>query len=153
MPKEWSRPGKGRRQYVKSQFAKLAGGGDFVSDAEKRGMDKEKQQAVSQTLGAQQKMLERSAMAQTGGSPLVAGAMRGASADIGKTGAEQAVKITGENQRFVQALRDKRGAEALAMGERLHESQKASAAKAVEFGLKAVEVAAGIAGLGGYGPE
>lgn len=143
--------GKQRRQYVKGQFAKMAGGGDLVSDAEKRAMDKQSQQAVAQTVGAQQKMLERSAMAQTGGSALVAGAMRGAAADIGKTGADAAVRASGEDKRFQQALRDKRGAAALAMGEKLHGEQKQQAAQVTDLGLRATEVGAGIAGLGGYG--
>ena len=137
-----------KRQYVKGQFQKMMEG-DLVSDAEKRAMEKQSQQQVAQSIGAQQRGMERAAMAQTGGSPLVAGAMQGAARQLGAAGADAAVTATGQDKRLQAALRDKRAGEAMAAMDRFQSMRQREAAQAIDYGFRATEVGAQIIGLMG----
>ena len=138
--------GKQRRRYVKGQFEKMAAG-ELVSDQERQAMQQERVSASEQAIGAQQQGLARASMAQTGGSPIAAGGMVKGAQALGQASAEAATKATGESQQLAAAVREKRAAQALAAGERLHMEQKQARARALEFGLRTAEVGAEIASL------
>ena len=87
------RIGRSLRKYAKGQFDKMAAG-NLVSDQEKRAFEQKGQEAASQAAGAQQSLANRTAMAQTGGSPLVAGQQQESVQKIAEAGGDAQVKAT-----------------------------------------------------------
>lgn len=145
-----------KNKYVKGQMEKLAEGGDLVSDAEKTAFQTQTTEQANQVLGAQQQGLNRMAMAQTGGSPLAAGALAGASQKMGATSGEAAAKATGQTQQLASALRERRKAEILNQSQIQLNSNRAKAQQIADIGFKAVETAAeigtlGISNIGSFG--
>lgn len=99
---------KMRRQYAKGQMQRLAGGGSMVDDTEMRQFQQQGQQAANAALGAQQNELNRASMANTAGSPVLAGALKDSAQQIGEASANAAIQVSGQAQQFKDAVTDQR---------------------------------------------
>ena len=137
-----------KNQYVKGQMEKLSSGGDLVSDAEKTGFQTQATEQANQAIGVQQQGLNRMVMGQTGGSPLAAGALAGASKQLGGTSGEAAAKATGQTQQLSAALRERRKAEILNQSQIQLNSNRAKAQQIADISFAAADVASEIGTMG-----
>lgn len=128
-----------RRDYVKGQYKKLAGGGDLVDDAEKQKFTQQATSQAGQNLGAQQQQLNRAAMAAGAGAPVLAGALQSGAAALGQQAADAAVKASGAEKQYSAALREQRAARTMAAGERLIAQNREDAKMAMEMGFRVAE--------------
>jgi len=135
---------KMRKQYVKGQFQKMMEG-DLVSDVEKRGFEQKALEGSQAALGAQQSMLTRAALAQTGGGSALTGELQKGVAKLGQAQAGAAVKASSAANQLAAALKDQRSGEAMASGERLIASNKENVMNVVDTAMKGAEIAAQVA--------
>lgn len=142
MPKP--RIGKMRRKYVKGQFQKMMEG-DLVSDVEKEGFQHKALEGAQAGIGAQQQMLNRAALSQTGGGSALTGELQKGTAKLGEAQAGAAVKASSAAKQLESSLRDQRAGQAMAAGERLIASNKEDVSKVVDTAMKGAEIAAQVA--------
>lgn len=102
--------GKMTRKFTKREMEKLYSGAGLVSDRETQAFEDAARNQAQAGLQAQQKMLNRAAAANKAGSPVVAGAIKGAAQDVAKQSADAGIKATGQAQKFSEALKEQRKA-------------------------------------------
>ena len=136
-----ARIGEMKRDYVKGQFAKMAGGGDLVDDAEVQGMAQQQQAGADQVLAAQQRQMNQQAMASQGQGIQAQGQATAQAQGLAQTSANAAISAKGEAQKLAAALRERRTAEALAAGERLQADNRQATQQTVETVSQAIGAA------------
>tara|TARA_R100001594_G_scaffold148306_2_gene203149 strand:- start:5649 stop:6209 length:561 start_codon:yes stop_codon:yes gene_type:complete len=98
------------KRYVKQQFKNLMEKGTTLSDQERRAIDRNLVDAQAQTQAAQDIGRQRSALAQTGGSPILAGQQRKTAKEAGEANRDIAVKASSQGAKMAAALDERRKA-------------------------------------------
>ncbi len=119
----------------------------LVSDKERRATEQQSLEAAKQAQAAQDLITQRTALATTGGSPFVAGALKGTAQEIGEASRQAAAKASSDAARLAAALRDKREAGAVSMGQLAKQMTQQDVQLGVDSALKVAEVGAQIGKL------
>lgn len=114
----------------------------LVSDKERRSTEQQSLEAAKQAQAAQDLITQRTALATTGGSPLVSGALKGTAQEIGEASRQAAAKASSDAARLAAALRDKREAGAVSMGQLAKQMTQADIQAGVDSVLKVAETGA-----------
>jgi len=106
------KPGAKRsyKKYVKQQFKNLMEKGTTLSDEERNRIGQTMVDAQAQTQAAQDIGRQRSALAQTGGSPILAGQQRKSAKELGEANRDIAVKASSQGSKMAAALDERRKA-------------------------------------------
>lgn len=127
-----------RRRQIKSDYERLAKGGDLVSDAEKAKHTQAASQAATQQVSAQQANLNRAAKA-AGEGTVMAGALQAGAQKASQEGADAAVKASGATQQYAAALRAQREADLKVDVDKQAARNRQDALLAVELGFRMAE--------------
>jgi len=98
------------KKYVKQQFKNLMEKGTTLSDEERNRIGQTMVDAQAQTQAAQDIGRQRSALAQTGGSPILAGQQRKSAKELGEANRDIAVKASSQGSKMASALDERRKA-------------------------------------------
>lgn len=99
-----------QNMYVKSGLEKLRAGGDMVSDQEMQGVENQARDAAQQAIGGQQAVLNRAAMANNAGNPVLAGALKDSAQTLAGVNESAAVKASGAASDYKAAMNEQRKA-------------------------------------------
>lgn len=135
------------RKYVKDQFKNLMEKGTTLSDEERRQMGRATVEAQAQAQAAQDIAAQRQAMAQTGGSPILAGQQRRSAKEMGEATRDIAVKADSQARKMAMALDERRRAELMQRMANIADQANIEAGQNVQAGLAAADAAAEIAKL------
>lgn len=108
---------RAKNRYTTKLLQRVAGGGDLVSDVERRRFQEMTQGVAEAGLKAQQMQLGQTAKAAAGGGPFMEQQFQEGAEKIAKAQTDAAIRQSGKQAEFEQLLTQKRTEQAFTLGE------------------------------------